>query len=72
VTDKNSQEEVEDTKRVITTTQLSTEKGQNDKQRCTNVATYKWKVHNGKIEIIYSYRKVSYLTCILLFCRELH
>ena len=58
--DKNNQEEVEDTKRVITTTQLPKEKGQHDKQRSTNVATYKWKVYNGKIEIIYFYFKVSY------------
>ena len=29
---------------------------------CWNVAKYKWKVHNGKIEIISFCRKVSFLT----------
>ena len=29
---------------------------------CWNIATYRWKVHNGKIEIIFFFCKVSFLT----------
>ena len=29
---------------------------------CWNVATYKWKVHNGKTEVIFFCRNVSFLT----------